>query len=265
MDCSAMSKQTDTVLAVDRALIILKYLAASQKSIGTHDLSRKFGYSSLVLDKILNSLVFHGFVEEDIESGGYKLGMSLMKIGLAAHRSLDLIQLAHPILEELTRQTRETTLLAVQQGTYAVYVDKVTSPLPVRMDVDMGARRPLNCTAVGKIFLSYSSPGTVNKLAEMGVFQRLTQRSIIGVDLLEEELAKIRDLGAAYDYQEYSNDTVCVAAPIFNYDGKLSGAITSSGPFPRMLEQLERYGELVTNAANRISNQLGYRGYFEQY
>lgn len=254
-----MATPTETILGIDRALIIMKYLADLKEEVGLRKLARDLGYSPAMTEKILNSLIRHGFVWQNTETGTYRLGLGLVKLGLAALSRLDLVQLAHPYLEELTEATQETTFLAVLNGVSAVYIDKVTSPLPVRMDAEIGVDRPLNCTAVGKILLSYSPPGTLAKVAELGGFQRFTANSVMDPTILEQELVGIRKSGIAFDRQEFNSDAICVAAPIFAYDGKVAAAVTTSGPSFRMQENLDLYTRLVKDVASRISAELGFR------
>lgn len=254
-----MTTPVETILGIDRALIIMKYLADVKEEVGLRKLARDLGYSPAMTEKILNSLIKHGFVWQNEETGNYKLGLGLVKLGLAALSKLDLIQLAHPYIEELTNKTRETTFLAIQNGNSAVYVDKVASPMPVRMDAEVGVGRPLNCTAVGKIFLSYSPPHTTVRVAEAGGFFQFTSKSIMDPAILEQELIEIRKSGIAFDWQEFNCDAICIAAPIFAYDGKVAAAVTSSGPTFRMKDNIELYTQYVKDIACQISAELGYR------
>ena len=163
-----MTKAADTVLAVERALLLLQYLAEAEVAVGVRDLAHAFGYSPSVTQKLLNSLRRHRFVVQEEQTGRYELGMGVLSVGLAALRRLDVVDVAHPYLEALTVATGETSFLAVLDDLQATYVDKVPSPHPIRMDAAIGSPRPLNCTAVGKVLLAYGPEGMVARLQAGG-------------------------------------------------------------------------------------------------
>lgn len=254
-----MSKPADTVLSVERALLLLQYLAEAEAAVGVRDLAHAFGYSPSVTQKLLNSLRRHRFVAQEEQTGRYELGMGVLSVGLAALRHLDVVGVAHPHLEALTEATGETSFLAVLDDLQATYVDKVPSPHPIRMDAAIGSPRPLNCTAVGKVLLAYGAEGMVDRLQAEEKLAQATVNSVVDVGELAVELAQVRERGFALDREEYHEGATCVAAPIFNMAGDVVAAITASGPTYRMRERLEPIAAKVQAQAAAISNTLGYR------
>ncbi len=85
-----------------------------------------------------------------------------------------------------------------------------------------------------------------------------------------EELAgqfdEIRKKGYALDLEENVEGIVCVGAPIFDYSGRVVGAVSVScptvrGDMPRLLELKNRLLELknrLLEACTRISADCGY-------
>jgi IclR family KDG regulon transcriptional repressor len=255
----ATTKTSETILAVERALILLKHIAEADEEVGVRDLGRELGYSPAVTQKILNTLKAHNFVEQNEETERYRLGMGALQLGLEMIARLDLVNLAQEPMKALTAATEETTFLAIRSDMHAVYVGKVTSPHAIRMDAEIGARRPLNCTAVGKVLLAWAEDGLVQRLENEGMLENRTANSITSLKLLRDEIKNIRKLGYAVDRQEYVDDAVCVAAPIFNREQQIVGSITTSGPSFRLMDRIEEVAALVMDKAEEISDALGYR------
>jgi DNA-binding IclR family transcriptional regulator len=255
-----MRKNSETILAVERALVLLKHLAEAEDEAGVRDLGRELGYSPAVTQKLLNTLKAHNFVEQNEETDRYRLGLGVLQLGLGMMARLDLVNVAQGEMESLTAETGETTFLAIRNDMHAVYVDKVTSPHAIRMDAEIGARRPLNCTAVGKILLAWADRGLVQRLEEESLIKKRTPYSITSKEQLQDELDTVRNQGYAVDRQEYVADGICVAAPIFNRDQQIVGSITTSGPSFRLKDRVEQIAALVMAKADKISDALGYRG-----
>jgi DNA-binding IclR family transcriptional regulator len=67
-----------------------------------------------------------------------------------------------------------------------------------------------------------------------GPLQRYTDRTIVNVDALLRELAKIRASGVGTDVGEYLEGSVCLAVPVRDPRGRICAAIAVHGPAPRM-------------------------------
>jgi DNA-binding IclR family transcriptional regulator len=248
----------DTILAVERAIIILQNLAATKDEKGVRNISRELGYSPAVTQKILNTLRVHDFVQQNEDTQRYRLGLGSLNIGLAVLAQIDVLQVARPYMEELTAETGETTFLAIRDVYRAVYIEIVKSPHPIRMDAEIGAHRPLNCTSVGKILLAWAPSGVVSNAEKAGILEKSTKNSIVKADELEAELIKVREQGYAVDNEEYNVEAICVAGPIFGPDGKILAAITTSGPSFRMKDKIPVFSNLVKTTAAEISLKLGH-------
>lgn len=252
-----MNEKIDTVLSVERSMIILKYLATLEEDIGVRRLAHELGYSPAVTQKILNTLKLHHFVQQDEETGRYRLGLGSLGLSTAVLRRLDVTKVARPYLKQLSDRTRETTFLAVQDEQTVVYVDKAESNQPIRMDAEIGASRPLNCTAVGKVLLAFGET-ELSALVGTEAMAAPTSNSIIDPDTLAMELEKVKAQGFAIDEEEFHLGVMCIAAPIFSQEGKVIAAITSSGPNFRVQANLDQIVEITQEVATQISAALGY-------
>lgn len=248
-----------SILAVEQALIILKQVALCSGGIGVRDTARKLGYSPSVAQRSLEALVAQGFAVQDSISKQYKLGPSALEVGLITLSRLEIRQVARPHLETLRDITGETALLGVRHGDVSIYVDQVLSLSEVRTDVNVGSRRPLNCTAVGKVLLADMLDEEIDRLAREGAFVHVTHNSVTDLSQLRLELAEVREKGLARDFQEFLPGSMCFAAPVRNHEGSAVGAIAISGPAQRVEAGQDQIAQQVIDCALQTSEALGYQ------
>lgn len=253
----------EMVQSVTRALSLLEILARESSAISISELSKISGLKLTTVHRLLNTLMAKGFVEQDIETLHYKLGIKAFEIGNAALAALDLRTVSRPYLKELTEKINETTNLAILDGPEVVYIDQVesTNIVIVKMFARMGSRGPAYCTGTGKVLLAGLSTEELRERMAKVDFVKFTDHTITDIDQLINVLHTIRHNGYALDFSERDEGVTCVAAPVRNHEGRWVAAISVSGPVQRMTEQriTEEILPAVLDAAKGISMKLGYR------
>jgi DNA-binding IclR family transcriptional regulator len=246
-------------LAVERALILLRYIVDNPDGLSIREASRVLGYNPATVQKLINSLSSQSYVVQDALTNRYHLGPGAVQLGLAALARLDVRQVARPHLEALQHECGETTFLAIPRVNHVVYIDKVVSTEPIRMDAPLGIDRPFNCTAVGKVLLAGLPDEEMTRLAAEGMFEQRTERSICEVDALRAEIERVRVQGWARDDEEYSPGVGCIAAPVRDHEGQIVAAVTVSGPAERIDEKLDCILAQITTHSTAISEEMGFR------
>lgn len=252
-------------LAIERALILLLYVVDNPEGLSIRQFSREFGYAPASVQKIISALKDQGFVVQDEMTDRYHLGPKAVQLGLVALNRLDVRKIARPLMENLCERSGETVFLGVANDNHAIYVDKVISTQPIRMDALSGVDRPYNCTAVGKILLSGMPSDAIYNLSEKGLLEERTENSIREVEELIAEVEKIREQGWALDDEEFTPGAVCVAAPIRDHDGLIIASLAIAGPSDRMRENLKDRIEEVKASAYEVSERLGFSERFVSF
>lgn len=247
-----------SVIAVERALILLRYITDNEDGLGIREASRNFGYNPATVQKLVTALKSQGYVVQDEITGRYHLGPEAVQLGLIALSRLDVRRAARPYLETLSRDSGETVFLAIARGNGVVYVDKVVSVQPIRMDAPVGADRPYNCTAVGKVLLAGMTSEEIEALYDGGAFEKRTENSILDADTMHGEVEKVRERGWARDREEFDYGAGCVAAPIYDHEGRIVAALTVSGPSERINRDLDRIIEMTKSRSEEVSKEMGY-------
>lgn len=249
------------IRAVDRAVRILSALSDGKPRTLT-ELSEEIGINSSTTFRLLATLTYHNYVERDIQSGEYRLGLTCLELAHAYHAGSDIRRAALPELERLRDDITETVHLAVLDSMEVVYLEKLHGLHAIGlMSSRVGGRAPAHCTGVGKVLLAYAPSEIVRAHYVQRGLRCYNDKTIQSVNELMEHLKGVRRQGYALDLGEHEPEVRCVAAPLFDISGKAVAAISVSGPAGRMepLETKQGLIDRTMEAARTISARLGYR------
>ena len=246
------------VESANRVLRVLESFAPSDHDVSLGDLADRLGLPKSSVHRMLATLVAHGFVERDVATRRYRLGIRLFELGSAAIHERGLHATAPPALEQLTLLTGETCHLAVLSGLEAVYVYKSDSPASIMMSSRVGGRAPCHATSIGKVLAAWDDTGLVESLLKLDLY-KFTPNTITTANALRAELAKVRSGGYALDLEELEEGLRCIAAPVFDHSSRIVAALGVAGPNRRFHEeQLAKLIPIVVDAAEQLSRRLGF-------
>lgn len=249
----------NTVQSIERAIKILEQLAEAKEGLGVTELSRRLNLHKSTVHRLLSTLLTFGYVEQNPYSEKYRLGMKLLYLGGAILERMDLRREAHEVLKELSEQVNETVHLVVPDGSSAIYIDKIDSSRTIRMYSQIGRRAPMHASAVGKAILAFLPEDLVSKVIEKGL-EKYTSNTITDPDELIKHLETVRTRGFAVDDEENEEGIRCIGAPIFDYSGKVVGALSISGSTVTVTQdKIDFFAKKALECARKISRHMGWR------
>ncbi len=252
-------KRTYNITALQRGLRLLQLFSDSPQGLAAKQVASQSRLPVSTVHRFLANLEASGFLNCSGD-GVYRLGIACFAIGQACLGQLDIRRVSLPYLQELNRQTRETTHLTVRHGLSAVYVEKLDSPEQLRIHSRIGAAVPLYCTAVGKVMLSYMPDGERQRVLPQLALKRLTPHTVGNLQELEAELCRVRKNGYACDLEENELHIRCIAAPIWDHAGCVNASLSITAPMVRMVAaRLRQLAPLIQAAGLQISRELGYQ------
>lgn len=247
-----------SVPAIHRTLDIIEALV-EQRTLTVSEVNRRFKIPKSSAYAILHTLKSRGYVDKD-EMDRYSLGLRLFSLGNALIEGLDVRKIAYSLLKELTEEVQLTGHIAIQDGEYAVYIEKREVLGSVRLTTWLGRRVHLHSTAIGKALLAFLPEEEVDLIGGKRPLLRLTAKTITSPALLKKELAKVRAHGYAVGNEENEIGVRAVAAPIFNDAGRVVAAVNlGASTLHLRAEDVPRLGALVRQYSLRMSERLGYR------
>lgn len=245
---------------LNKAAAVLKLYNIHRKEIGVLEAAELLNRPKSTVSRWLSGMEDAGFLRRDEVSGRYRVSLWLAAIGEMAKQATSLQQAAYPVLERLTTATDETSNLVLPDGGEATNVEAVESSRPVIGLGEVGRRFPLHASAAGKALIAWRSESEIRTLMPTTLDER-TSLTITDIDALLEDLAETRDRGYAVNWRELEDDLVGIGAPVRNHLGMVVAAVSISAPAFRVSpERRPRLGRSVAEAADMLSEILGYRG-----
>ena len=244
---------------IERAADILTLLARSdQGDLGVTEIATELKLSKAVVHRVLTTLVAKGLAASDATSHRYRLGPTVLALGVAYIDRLDIRNLAMPRLRELSSRTNETATLSLRYGWERMYIDQVTPDQEVKMTVALGRAFPLHAGSSSKAFLAFISREEQERYLTDHRLERLTASTLVDVDTLRQELNRIRERGYAVSFGERQAGAGSVAAPVLDYRGQPAAVVSVCGPLERFREGIDDVGALLLTTTTELSHQLGH-------
>lgn len=248
-----------TLGSVANAARVLKSFTANDREWGVSDLARHLDIAKSTAHRLLATLTDEGLLEQDIESGRYRLGLAIFDLA-AAVQSFDLHEAVLTPMTDLRNRTGETVQVAVLDGREVVYVERMDSQHTLRMFLEVGRRNWAHCTGCGKALLAFLPPDQLDEALKGWKLPRKTDLTIRRLSDLRAELVLARQMGYATNRGESEMGVVSVAAPIRDGSGRVVAALSVAGPAERLEEFELQLAQVTMEAAALVSRRLGHRG-----
>jgi len=249
------------VQSLGRAFAIMEEIARNRDGIGLAELSKRVGLHNSTTFHLVKTLVTLGYVRQLKDSKRYRIGRPLFALAASALDEVEMVSLATPVLEALSRETGEAAHFSVRMGDAVVVLARTSGPGAFQLTDRVGVVRPAHCTALGKMMLAGLAPEQLERFAASAEFKAYTPNSITSADQLRREIAEVRRAGMAIDDGEFDPELRCVAIAVHDFSGQVIGAIGISGPVWRLsIDALQKKARVVRIAADRLSGEFGYTG-----
>lgn len=243
------------IQVIERIFAVMDVLASREEAVSLKEISERTGLHPSTAHRILNDLTIGRFVDRP-EVGSYRLGMRLLELGNLVKGRLSVRDAALGPMRELHKQIQQPVNLSVRQGDEIVYVERAYSERSGMQVVRaIGGRAPLHLTSTGKLFLAADDPARVRAYATRTGLVGHTRNSITQLPVLERELARARQLGMARDNEELELGVRCMAAGIYDDQGRLVAGLSISAPADRLDEA---WSPKLSATARDISRALGH-------
>jgi DNA-binding IclR family transcriptional regulator len=163
----------------------------------------------------------------------------------------------HRILDSLVDEIGETCNCTMLDGDEVIYLDRVETAWPLRVNLQSGSRVPLHCSASGKLFLAHMRREARQRLLAAAPLPRYTPNTLCDVAALEQELRTIKKEGASFDREEFLLGIVCMAVPIL-HGTRAIAAVALHAPVARLsIEGARAWLPRMQEAARALAGTYG--------
>ena len=258
IDDDAAGRARGGVQSIGRAFAILEEVARNRDGIGLADLSKRVGLHNSTTFHLVKTMVSLGYIRQLKESKRYRIGRPLFALAASALDEMEMVSMATPVLDDLSRQTGESSHFAARMSDAVVVMARTPGPGAFQLTDRVGVVRPAYCTALGKIILAALRPDQLDRYLDRVELKSLTAKTITNPQRLRRELQEIRRAGIAIDDGEFDNEVRCAAMAVHDFSGQVVGAIGISGPVWRLsLQALQSKARDLEEAAERLSGAFG--------
>ena len=249
------------VQSIGRAFAIMEEIARNRDGIGLAELSKRVGLHNSTTFHLVRTMVSLGYVRQLKDSKRYRIGRPLFALAANALDEIEMMSLATPVLEALSRETGESAHFSVRMGDAVVVLARTSGPGAFQLADRVGVVRPAYCTALGKVMLAALTAEQFESYIARAELTAQTPNTITTVDRLRREIAEVRRTGVGIDDGEFDPEARCVALPVRDFTGQVVGAIGISGPVWRLsIDTLHKRARVVHVAADKLSAEFGYPG-----
>ncbi len=254
-----MTEDRGRLDSVRNAARLLKQFSYRERELGVSELARRLNLGKSTAHRLLATLTDEQLLEQNPETGKYRLGLAIYDLGAAISAHFALHEAAVPPMAQLRNATGETVQLAVLDGREVVYVERLDSPHTLRLFLEVGRRNWAHSTGTGKVLLAYLPDEQLDRLLEGWELKARTPHTLTDHELLLKELKEIRRRGWAQNLHESEVGVLSVGAPVRNALGDVVAAMSVAGPAQRMDPVMDQVIHELVEAAATASRRMGYR------
>lgn len=244
--------------SVANSIRLLNSFSGGENELGITLLASRLKLAKSTVHRLAATLTAARFLEQNGETGKYRLGLALFELGSLVRRRMDVADAARQKLRELLETTGETVQLGIIDHHSVLYIYEMESRRAIRMAAAVGARAPLHCTAVGKVLLAAQPEHYVRQVLELGL-KAYTPKTIVRNEQLLETLSEVQQRDYATDDEESETGLRAIASPVRNHTGAVIAAVGLAAPVQRMNKKvMQTCVPSVIATATAVSARLGY-------
>ncbi|MDC1263511.1 IclR family transcriptional regulator, partial [Planktomarina temperata] len=185
-----------------RTLLILEVLGTSDRALSPTEINQSIGLPKQTIHRLCAKLEQEGFLAR--EEDGKKLRPTrrsrLMASGLLYASRFHIAR--HQVMQRVADEVGETVNFVVPDSEGMIYVDRVETDWPFRVQLPVGTHVPFHCTASGKTFLASLAPKARQAMVRSLHLKELTPNTLRTEDALLTELKQVAKNGYAFDREE---------------------------------------------------------------
>nr|WP_272210355.1 IclR family transcriptional regulator [Marinicella sp. W31]MDC2876227.1 IclR family transcriptional regulator [Marinicella sp. W31] len=237
-----------------RLLLVLEALAEKGSPVTPTEVNQQLGLPKPTIHRLFATLEAEGFIQREIDGRGYCPGRRLRVMSAGILSSLRIRTARVAILTELAEAINETCNISLPDLDAMIYLERVETKWPLRIQLPVGTRVPFYCTASGKMYLSSLDRKHLENYLNATELTAGAANTITTPGDLVAEIERVGACGYATDNEEFMDGMIAVAVPIRDSFGRLVSALSFHAPLQRLsLEEALGHLGLLHAAAEKLS------------
>ncbi|MBW2022967.1 MAG: IclR family transcriptional regulator [Deltaproteobacteria bacterium] len=244
------------VPAIDKCFSILEAISKSDRGMGISETARVLGYNKSTVFNIVHTLRSLGILENNRDNR-FVLGPGLYVLGTKAAKNFNLADIAHPWLEKVAMETRLSAFVGTLSRGWIVIIDKVDSPVDIKVSSEIGMRIPLFAGATGKVLLAQMAEEEARDLLRRKKLKRYTPNTCTDPEKYLRIVQEVRRQGFALDKEEYIDGIRAIAVPVRNGQNSAPSALWVVGLSSQLRDQdMHTYANFLKEVGRKVERRL---------
>ncbi|KIC41884.1 ArsR family transcriptional regulator [Ruegeria sp. ANG-R] len=240
-----------------RLLLILEEVAKRGVALKPSDLIEALGLAKPTIHRLLQTAEAEGFLQRDLDGRSYGPGPRLRQLAVNTVSSEHLRTARLAILRGVADEIGETCNLAIPDREGMIYLDRVETKWPLRIQLPVGTQVPFHCTASGKMYLSTLRRNTLDGFVSSHKLRANTEKTITEPEALNAEVRRIARNGYSTDDEEFMSGMAAIAVPVLDEHNRLVATLSVHAPTQRHeLASLTQFLSLLQSGASKLSGLL---------
>ncbi|MEW2914147.1 IclR family transcriptional regulator [Leisingera sp. JC11] len=233
MAADAPDKKEGQIPTNLRLLVLLEEVARRGVAVKPAEMIEAMGLPKPTVHRLMQTAEAEGFLQRDLDGRAYGPGPRLRKLAQNTMSSEHMRTARLSILKSVAEELGETCNLAIPDREGMVYLDRVETKWPLRIQLPIGTQVPFHCTASGKMYLSTLKANTLEAVLRARPLEALTSKTCTDPDALGSELSDIVNRGYSTDDEEFIAGMVAVAVPVRDARNRLMATLSVHAPVQR--------------------------------
>lgn len=250
---------TKLIQSVQRAAAILELFLTSEGSLGITDFSRKLELPKATVAGLVATLEAGGYLEQEPEGGKYRLGPTVLHLGVHYSANMDIVTLGRAWIERLCFQFGATVNVGMLIGNQLVLIMRAEPKKGYMVFPQAGSILPFHSSCIGKLLLASLDAERRQELLAACSFERFTPKTITSRKAFAEELRRVEESDLAFEDEESIGGLAGVGGPIRNHRGEMIAAFVLNGSPDFIAGRKQEIIEAIRLTSREVSAQLGYR------
>lgn len=249
------------VPALAQGLGILSLFGGEARSFTAPEIAKRLSLPRTKVFRLLQTLMSMDYVRSSEDKRHFTLGPALLRGGFSYLASLDMVEVAQPILQRLRDETGLSSHMAIRDRREIVYVARFAARSTMSSSVHIGTRFPVHATIMGRMTIFEMDDRELADLFRDQPMQRFTAQTPTTLKALKTLLAEDRQRGYAVSQAFFESGVSAIAAPVRDGAGRIVAAINVTAVNAHVDDQA-MHGALkdaVVGAADEISRWLAHR------
>ncbi len=236
-----------------RLLLVIERIAKVGVPVTPTEVNAELGLPKPTIHRLFNTLEEEGFLQRDLDGRTYSPGHRLRIMSGGVLSSLRIRTARQAILKQLSNEIGETCNIALPDRDAMIYLERIETEWPLRIQLPIGTRVPFYCTASGKMYLSTLAENHLDAYLSATDLQSHTKNTLTTQKALHAELRTIRKQGYSLDREEFMQDMIALAVPIWEHNQRLVATLSFHAPTQRFdCDHALNYLNSMRHAADQL-------------